>query len=161
MTIKALSVLCMLMWVLTGCFNVPSLKDPFGAYAAKVTMNDRNAEARETLARYDRDARLAEAEQAADAKMSIARTWANTLPNVALIVVMGVIVVVLIQWSGRITLARIKYGQLPQHEVRPQLPRLDELRAIAARRNQHFKVVNGVALLLDKSTGQIVKQRTL
>ena len=91
----------------------------------------------------------------------MARAWSSTLPNVALIVVMGVIVVVLIQWSGRITLARIKYGEFPQHQVRAQLPRLDELRAIAARRNQHFKVVNGTALLIDKSTGQIVKRRTL
>src|SRR5207253_11133028 len=95
-------------FTLSGCFVVPSLKDPFGTYEAKVTMNERNAEARETVARYDRDARMAEAEQAADAKVSVARAWSNTLPNVALIVALGVVSVVLIQWSGRITLARIK-----------------------------------------------------
>ncbi len=161
MTIKAFSVLCGLMWVLTGCFSVPSLKDPFGAYAAKVTMNDRNAEARETIARYDRDARLAEAEQAAAAKVSVAHAWANTLPNVALIVALCIITVILIYWSGRITLARIKYGGLPQREVRSQLPNLNELKRIAAQRNQQFKVMNGVALLIDKSTGDIVKQRIL
>lgn len=161
MTIKSFCVLCLVAWVLTGCFSVPSLKDPFGAYAAKVTINDRNAEARETIAHYDRDARIAEAKQAADAKVSVARAWSNTLPNVALIVVNGVIVVVLIQWSGRITLARIKYGEWPQHEVRSPIPNLNELKRIAAQRNQQFKVVNGRALLIDKSTGQIVKRRTL
>lgn len=161
MTIKAFSVLCMLMWVLTGCFSVPSLKDPFGAYEAKVTMNNRNAEARETIARYNRDARIAEAKQATEAKVSVARTWSNTLPNVALIVALCVVTVVLIQWSGRITLARIKHSELSQPKVRPQIPNLDELRAIADRHNQQFKVVNGVALLIDKSTGQVVKRRTL
>ena len=161
MTIKAFSALCLVAWALTGCFSVPSLKDPFGTYAAKITMNERNAEARETVARYDREARMAEAEQAADAKVSVARAWSNTLPNVALIVALCVVTVVLIQWSGRITLARIKQGELPQREVRPHIPRLDELKTLAARHNQQFKVVNGVALLIDNSTGQIVKRRTL
>jgi hypothetical protein len=161
MTIKAFYALCLVAWALTGCFSVPSLKDPFGTYEAKVTMNDRNAEARETVARYDRDARIAESEQAADAKVSVARSWSNTLPNVALIVALGVVTVVLIQWSGRITLARIKYGELPQREVRSQIPTLNELKRIATQRNQQVRVVDGVVLLIDKSTGQIVKRRTL
>jgi hypothetical protein len=163
MTVKAFCVLCLVAWVLTGCFSVPSLKDPFGAYAAKVTMNERNAEAQETLARYDQDARVAEAEQAASAKVDTARAWAGALPNVALIIGACVIVIVYIQWNGRITLARIKRGKLLDsgsvNEV--QGPNLDELKTIAARRNQQFKVVNGVALLIDKTTGEIVKYRPL
>jgi hypothetical protein len=69
--------------------------------------------------------------------------------------------VVLIQWSGRITLARIKYGELPPREVRSQIPDLNELKRIAAQRNQQFKVVKGVALLIDKTTGEIMKYRPL
>src|SRR4051812_44841277 len=99
MTIKACSALCLVAWALTGCFSVPSLKDPFGAYEAKVNINERNAEARETVAHYDREARMAEAEQAADAKVSVSRACSNTLPNVALNIALCVITVVLIQWS--------------------------------------------------------------
>ena len=74
-----------------------------------------------------------------------------------------VIVIVYIQWNGRITLARIKRGKLLDsgsvNEV--QGPNLDELKTIAAQRNQQFKVVNEVALLIDKTTGEIVKYRPL
>jgi hypothetical protein len=163
MTSKACLAVCLVAWALTGCFSMPSLKDPFGAYAAKVTINDRNAEARETVARYDRDARVAEAENAAGAKVDTARAWAGALPNVVLIIGACVIVVVYIQWNGRIILARIKRGILLDsgsvHEV--QGPNLEEMKMIAARRNQQFKVINGVAILIDKTTGEIVKQRTL
>ena len=34
-------------------------------------------------------------------------------------------------------------------------------KAIAERRNQQFKVVNGVALLIDKDTGEVVRRRLL
>src|SRR3954468_10797215 len=116
-----LGVLCFAACMLSGGFVVPSLKDPFGAYEAKVTINDRNAAARETIARYDRDARMAEAEQAAEAKVNTARAWTGMLPNVVLLVVIGAIVVVYIQWNGRITLARIKQGALPP-PTKPQVP---------------------------------------
>lgn len=159
MTIKVFLRLCVVTIALSGCFVVPSLKDPFGAYEAKITINDRNAQAHETIARYDRDARIAEAEQAAQAKVDSARAWSGMVPNVALIMGMCVIVVVLISWSGRITLARIAW----ERPHTPQLPQPDipALKAIAARRNQDFKVVNGVALLIDKDTGEVVKRRLL
>jgi hypothetical protein len=163
MRIFSLALLCLAACTLAGCFAVPSLKDPFGVYEAKVTMNDRNAEARETIARYDRDARMVEAEQAAEAKVNTARAWTGMIPNVVLLLVVGAIVVIYIQWNGRITLARIQRGELfappARHQVRG--PTIEELTAIAARRNQHFKVVNGVALLIDKDTGEIVKRRSL
>jgi hypothetical protein len=163
MTIKSFLLLCVVTCALTGCFSVPSLKDPFGAYEAKVTMNERDAQARETIAQYDHDARVAEAENAASAKVDTARMWAGALPNVALIIGACVIVVVYIQWNGRITLARIKRGKfLDSGSVYAvQSPNLEELKTMAARRNQQFKVVNGVALLIDKTTGEIVKHRTL
>ena len=84
MTLKPFFLLCFATVALSGCFVVPSLKDPFGAYGAKVTINDRNAQARETIARDDRDARMAEAEQATEAKVNTAHAWADMLPNVAL-----------------------------------------------------------------------------
>jgi hypothetical protein len=163
MRIFSLALLFLAACTLSGCFVVPSLKDPFGAYEAKVTMNDRNAEARETIARYDRDARMAEAEQAAEAKVNTTRAWTGMIPNVVLLLIVGVIVVVYIQWNGRITLARIEWGEIPARPQPPQIaqPNLDQLKAIAARRNQHFKVVNGVALLIDKDTGEVVKRRLL
>src|ERR1044071_3895230 len=86
------------VFLLSGCFIVPSLKDPFGAYEAKVTMNDRNAQARETMARYERDARIAEAEQTTAAKVNTARAWTTMLPNVVLLFVMGAVIVVYIYW---------------------------------------------------------------
>ncbi len=163
MTIKSFLFLCVVTCALTSCLSIPSLKDPFGAYEAKVTMNERDAQARETIAQYDRDARVAEAENAARAKVDTVRAWAGALPNVALIIGTCMIVIVYIQWNGRITLARIKRGKLLDsgsvHEV--QGPTLEELKTIAARRNQQFKVVNGIALLIDKATGEIVKHRTL
>jgi len=149
---------------LSGCFVMPSLKDPFGAYEAKVTINDRNAQAREAIARYDRDARMSEAEQAAQAKVNTAHAWADMLPNVTLILGACVITVVFIHWHGQITLERIKRGELatpPMARRQVQGPTLEALKAIAARRNQHFKVVNGVALLIDKDTGEVVKRRLL
>jgi hypothetical protein len=151
MTIKTILVLCM-MGMLTGCFSVSSLKDPFGAYEAKVT-----------VAQYDRDARIAEAENAAWASVGSAQAWSNTVPTVALIVGVSVAVVVYIHWHGRITLARVQSGELPQPWTRPQVgdAHLEELKTIAAQRNQQFKVVNGIALLIDKKTGAIVKQRPL
>ena len=48
-----------------------------------------------------------------------------------------------------------------QRAIKSQIPNIDELKVIAARRNQQFKVVNGVALLIDKTTGEIVKYRPL
>ena len=161
MTIKTFCVLCLATWVLTVCFSMPTLKDPFGVYEAKVTMNDRNAEARETIARYDRDARITEAEEAADAKVSVTRAWTGMLPTIAVILAAGVMGVVYLHWNGRITLERIKRGELGQREVKPYTPSIDELIKLADCRNQQFKVINGVALLIDKSTGEIVKQRTL
>src|SRR4051812_35019210 len=98
MKILYFGLLCLAACTLSGCFIGPSLKDPFGAYEAKVTINDRNAEAKETIARYDRDARMVEAEQAADAKVNTAHTWAGMVPNVALIMAACVIAVVFIQW---------------------------------------------------------------
>src|SRR6476661_3013072 len=106
MKITHLLFLCFAAFTLSGCFVVPSLKDPFGAYEAKVTMNERNAEARETIARYDREARITEAEQAANAKVNTARAWTGMIPNVVLLLIVGMIVVVYIQWNGRIALAR-------------------------------------------------------
>ncbi len=168
MRILYLGLLCLVVCMLSGCFIVPSLKDPFGAYEAKVTINERNAEARETTARYDRDARIVEAEQAAEAKVNTAHAWAGMVPNVALILAACVIAVVFICWNGRITLARLAWGEYaallpPAHPAHPKSnpPRLNQLKALAARRNQHFTVVNGVALLIDKDTGEIVKQRLL
>src|SRR5215213_1304926 len=108
MKLLSFCLLCLATAALAGCFIAPSLKDPFGAYEAKVTINDRNAEAKETLAQYDRDARMVEAEQAADAKVNTAHAWAGMIPNVALIMAACVIAVVFIQWHGRITLARIR-----------------------------------------------------
>src|SRR5438128_935360 len=136
-------LLCLAACTLAGCFVVPSLIDPFGAYEARVTMTDRNAEARETMARCDRDARMVEAEQAADAKVNTARAWSGMIANVVLLLVTGAIVVVYIQWNGRITLARIKRGELSAPPARHpvQGPTLEELQAIAARRNQHFTIV--------------------
>jgi hypothetical protein len=95
--------------------------------------------------------------------VNTARAWTGMIPNVVLLLVVGVIVGVYIQWNGRITLARLEWGKIP---VRPQprqiaQPSLDKLKEIAARRNQHFTVVNGVALLIDKDTGEIVKRRRL
>lgn len=161
-----LALLCLATCTLSGCFIVPSLKDPFGAYEAKVTINDRNAEARETIARYDRDARLVEAEQAADAKVNTAHAWAGMIPNVALILAACVIAVVFIQWNGRITLARLAWGERASLPL-PRSPRpvhtlnLEQLKTLAERRNQHFTVVNGVAMLIDKDTGEVVKRRLL
>lgn len=151
MTSKAILVLCM-MGMLTGCFSVPSLKDPFGAYEAKVT-----------IAQYDRDARIAESENAAWASVGSARAWSNTVPTVALILGVSVAVVVYIHWHGRITLARVQRGELPQRRTRPQVGDdcIEKLKSIAAQRNQQFKVVNGVAFLINKSTGEVVKQRAL
>ena len=155
--------LCLVACLLSGCFIVPSLKDPFGAYEAKVTINDRNALARETIASYDRDARMVEAEQAADAKVNMAQAWAGMIPNVALILAACVITVVFIHWHGRIILARLAWGEPPLgpralHMAQPNFAQLKEL---AARRNQDFKVVNGVALLIDRDTGEVVKRRLL
>ena len=124
-------------------------------------MNDRNAKAWETSARYDHDARIAEAEQAAEAKVGVARAWSNTLANVALIVALCAITLVFIHWRGRITLERGKNGALPSRKMRTPMPTLEELKRLAARRNQQFKVINGVALLIDQSTGEIVKRRRL
>lgn len=162
MRLLSFLLLCVATVVLSGCFVVPSLKDPFGAYEASITKNDRNAQARETIARYDRDARIAEAEQAAQAKVGTARAWSGMVPNVALIVAACVITVVLIYWSGRITLARMAWD-IPTRPQSSQLaqPRIATLKAIAARHNQDFKVVNGVALLIDKDTGEVVKRRLL
>ena len=91
-----------------------------------------------------------------------ARTWTGMLPNVTLLLVLGAIVVVYIQWHGRITLARIKRGEWPS-PAKPQLPSatVEQLKQVAARHNQHFTVINGVALLIDKDTGEIVKRRRL
>ena len=168
MTLKSFILLWLAAFALSGCFVVPSLKDPFGAYEAKVTINDRNAQARETIARYDRDARMVEAEQAAQAKVNTAHAWADMLPNVALILAACVITVVFIHWNGRITLARIEWGEIPARPrpsqiAQPSLdtPSIRKLKEIAARRNQHFKVVNGVALLIDKDTGEVVRRRLL
>src|SRR5689334_19319684 len=162
MRLLSFLLLCVATIALSGCFVVPSLKDPFGAYAASITMNDRNAQARETIARYDRDARMAEAEQAAQAKVDTARAWSGMVPTVALIVAVCVITVVLIYWSGRITLARLAW-EIPNQPHSPQLaqPDIGQLKAIAARRHQQFKIVNGVALLIDKDTGEVVKRRLL
>ena len=161
-----LGVLCFAACTLSGCFIVPSLKDPFGAYEAKVTINDRNAEARETIARYDSDARMVEAEQAADAKVNTAHAWAGMVPNVALIIAACVIAVVLIQWHGRLMLVRLAWGErasLPlSRSPRPiDTPNHEQLKALAERRNQYFTVVNGVAMLIDKETGEVVKRRLL
>lgn len=162
MTLKVFLLLCLTSITLSGCFVVPSLKDPFGAYEANITINDRNAQAQETIARYDRDARIAEAEQAAAAKVDTARAWSGMVPNVALIVAACVITVVLIYWSGRITLARMTW-EIPNRPQSPQLtqPSITKFKAIAARHNQDFKVVNGVALLIDKDTGEVLKRRLL
>src|SRR5215210_6258682 len=119
MKILSLGVLCFVACTLSGCFIVPSLKDPFGAYEAKVTINDRNAQAKETIARYDRDARMVEAEQAADAKVNTAHAWAGMIPNVTLIIAACVIAVVLIQWNGRIMLARLAWGERPPRSLAP------------------------------------------
>ena len=158
----SLFFLCLTAFTLSGCFVVPSLKDPFGAYEAKVTMNERNAEARETIARYDRDARITEAEQAANAKVNTARAWTGMIPNVVLLLIIGAIVVVYIQWHGRITLERIQRGEWPP-PAKSRLPgaTIEQLKQVAARHNQHFTVINGVALLIDKDTGEIVKRRRL
>ena len=152
MRLKYLLLISFSAWMLTACLSMSSLKDPFGAYEAKVT-----------IAQYDREARIAEAEQAAWAKMGSARAWSNIVPTVALILGVSLVIVVYIQWHGRITLARIQSGALPQPQPQSQVGDafLEELKAIAAQRNQQFKVVNGIALLIDKATGEIVKRRIL
>ncbi len=163
----SLLLLGLLTFSLSGCFVVPALKDPFGAYEAKVTINDRNAEARETIAHYDRDARMVEAEQAAGAKVNTAHAWAGMVPNVALILAACVIAVVFIHWHGRITLARLAWGERPAlpparpaHPLKDR-PSIEQLKTLAERRNQSFTVVNGVALLIDKDSGEVVKRRLL
>ena len=158
-----LIVLSLIACTCAGCFVVPSLKDPFGGYEAKITINDRNADARETIARYDHDARIVEAEQAAEATVNTARAWTGMIPHAVLLVVAGVIVVVSIHWQGRITLARLAWGELPARpQPRPIAPAtLNKLQAIAAQRNQTFKVINGEALLIDKQTGEVIKRRFL
>lgn len=158
---RYLVLLCLVACTCSGCFGTPSLKDPFGTYAARITMNDRNAEAQETIARYDRDARIAEAEQMTEAKVNTAKAWTGMVPNVVLLLVVGTIVVVYIQWHGRITLARLAWGERPGESAPITQWSFDNLQAMAAQRNQHFTIVNGVALLIDKDTGEVVKQRRL
>lgn len=154
-------VLSLATLLLSGCFVVPSLKDPFGAYEAKVTMNERNAQAQETIARYDRDARIAEAKQATEAKVNTARAWTGMIPNVVLLLVVGAILVVYMYWNGRITLERIQRGEVPAARPQIESSTLRHLKQLAAQRNQYFSVVNGVAMLIDKDTGEVVKRRLL
>lgn len=152
MRLKFLLLIFFIAWMLAACFRVSSLKDPFGAYEAKVTM-----------AQYDREARIVEAEQAAWAKVGSARAWSNIVPTVSLIIGLSLVVGKYIQWQGRITLARIQSGMLPKLETSDHIADadLEELKTVAAQRNQQFEVVNGIALLIDKRTGEIVKRRSL
>jgi hypothetical protein len=144
---------------LSGCV---AMKDPFGAYESRITIEDRRAAAREAVARYDRDARIAEAENAAWAKVSAARTWSWTFPLVVLIAGCSVVATVYIRWNGKVTIARLHYGFFPRRPQPPVLPSdLVRLQHIAMRRNQRIKVTNGVALLVDKETGEVVAQRRL
>lgn len=163
MTHKYLLLLWITACLLTGCLHPSSLKDPFGAYAVQEAIADRNAQAVETVAQYDRDARIIEAEKRAWASVDRARSWANILPTIVLMICLCVVGVVYIHWNGQITLARVQSGELPQPRPRSQVSdaHLEELKTIAAQRNQQFKVVNGIALLIDKKTGAIVKQRPL
>jgi hypothetical protein len=154
----ALLFLCSLF--LTGC-AFSGLHDPFGAYAARVAVEDRRAAAQETIARYDHDARIAEAENDAWARVGSARAWANTLPLLVLLGGATVVVVVYIRWNGRITLARMRYGFLPTRRPQGVSATLADLQQLAARRNQHIQVVGGVALLIDNETGTVVKRRQI
>jgi hypothetical protein len=161
--------LIMTLLLLTGCFSVDGWKDPFGAYAARVTIEERRAASREAVARYSRDARIAEAENAAWAKVSAAWAWAWTLPLLAVIAGASVIVVVYIRWNGRVTIARMRYGYLPKPPDLPRVlpkapserPTLAELQKLAANRNQHVEISGGVALLIDNETGEVIKRRRL
>src|SRR4030095_1006822 len=153
-------------WLLVGCNG---LKDPSGAYDARVRIEERQAASRETVARYERDAQIARAENAAWAKVSTARAWSWTLPMLAVIVGASVVVMVYIRWNGKVTIARMRYGYLPYTPLRPRglstahlgQPTLDELQALAASRNQRVKIVDRVALLIDNETGEVVKRRRL
>jgi hypothetical protein len=158
-------VLLPVLWclVLSGCLSVSSFKDPFGAYEARMTIEARRTEAQETMARYERDARIAEAEQAAWARVGSARAWAGAVPLLGFLAGVTVIAVVYIRWNGRVTLARLKYGYGPFFQFQtPTLPAtLSALQQQAAKRNQQVRVVGGVALLIDNATSRVVKRRRL
>ena len=169
MNLRFCIVAVLLGWLLVGCFSPEALKDPFGAYDARVQIEDRRAISRETVARYERDAQIAGAENAAWAKVSTARTWSWTLPILAVIVGASVVVVVYIRWNGKVTIARLRYGYLPHAPLEPWglshappgQPTLEELQTLAASRNQRVKLAGGIALLIDKGTGKVVKCRRL
>jgi hypothetical protein len=155
------------MFLLASCFSADGWKDPFGTYAARLAIEERRAASRETVAHYDHDARVAEAENAAWATVSTARAWSWTLPILAVIAGVSVIAVVYIRWNGKVTIARIRYGYLlkPPELLRVlpkepgRRPTLAELQELAANRNQHVEISGGVALLIDNKTGKVIKRR--
>ena len=126
---------------MTGCGAFSGLQDPFGAYAARITIEDQQAATQETIARYDHDARMVEAQNATWPRSS-ARAWANSLPLLVFLAGATMIAVVYIRWNRKVTLAWMKYGYLPALCPTPRgVPTTLSAYSMAAKRNQQLKVV--------------------
>ena len=132
--------------------------DPFGATTREQVRSD----AAVAIANIEASAAVEQTAVEAEAAKSTARTWAQTLPIVVLIVVGGVLTGMVLYFRWRTHLVRVSVvTPLP-------LPYRDDqvaaLRAYAAHTNQALERHGTTYLLIDRETGKRVralpKQRT-
>lgn len=125
--------------------------DPFGATTREQVRSD----AAVAIANIEASAAIEQTAIEAEVAKSTARTWAQTLPIVALIAVGGVLTGMVLYFRWRTHLVRVSLV------TSPPLPYCDDqvaaLRAYAARTDQVLERHGTTYLLVDRTTGKRVR----
>ena len=112
------------------------------------------------VAAAERDAAIGVADAQAAGDIDTARAWSGILPTIVFLVGLTAVVLLVVNWRGRIALEREskRTASLPVARRR-ELPTLHRLQLAAKRQGMDVTITDGVAYLMDGD--QVVGRRQL
>jgi hypothetical protein len=140
------SILCTAF--LTSC----ALTDPLGA----TTRTQIRAAGAVQIAEAQAHAQIESARYAAEAQEATARTWADTLPVLLLILVGGALAGLICYFRGRVYLLWAERGCYPPTPL-ASTPHARRLADYARQTGQRLELVNGQYYLVDQQSGRRFK----
>lgn len=147
---------CLIVWlasiVCAICLSGCTLSDPLGA----TTRTQIRADGAVQIAEAQAQAQIESARYAAEAKEATARTWADTLPVVVLILVGGALAGILCYFRGRAYLLWVERGAYPPI-TRSPAAHTRRLADYARQTGQQLEMVNGQYYLVDQQSGRRFK----